>query len=382
MVAEPTGEPARVEAFDLRHHDDAATVVPRLSEWLAEQLGPDSAPRITTSEDDIANGMSSSMLLFDLEWNDEGVTRHDPLVARIAPDPNDIAVFPTYDLAMQFDTMRAVAKVGTVPVPEVRWLETSGNVIGHPFFVMNRIDGHVPPDMLPYTFGDNWLFDATDAQRSELEAAMVQVLANLHAIDDAPDRFSSLPPGDASNGYLARHLSRTRAWYDWSVADTGSRSPLVETALTQLTAELPDDPGETVLNWGDARIGNIIFEDHRPAAVLDWEMADLGPRELDVIWLAYSHRVFQDLAEGLDAPGLPDFLTINGVVTAYRAATGHELRDLDWHCKYAAVRWACAFLRTGARQAHMDGTTLTDDGDSLLHNRPTLTALVDGTFTY
>ena len=47
---------------------------------------------------------------------------------------------------------------------------------------------------------------------------------------------------------------------------------------------LEADPGPDVLSWGDARIGNIIYAGFEPAAVLDWEMAALGPRELDVSW--------------------------------------------------------------------------------------------------
>ena len=51
-----------------------------------------------------------------------------------------------------------------------------------------------------------------------------------------------------------------------------------------------------VLAWGDSRIGNVLYEDFRPVAVLDWEMATLGPRELDVAWIIFAHKVFQELA--------------------------------------------------------------------------------------
>ncbi len=333
-------------------------------------------------DDDIANGMSSSTLLFDMDWVADGTPHHAALVARIAPDPDDVAVFPDYDLAAQFHTMQAVADHSDTPMPTVRWLEETGEAIGRPFFVMDRISGQVPPDMLPYTFGDNWLADATDDERADLQHAMVRVLAQLHAIEATTQSFGDLVGDGAPGGYLRRHLARTHAWYDWSVADTGVRSPLVETALAQLDAAVPDEPAESVLSWGDARIGNVLFAGYSPAAVLDWEMADVGPRELDVVWLCYSHRVFQDLAEGLDLVGLPGFLRIDDTVRAYGSESGHAVRDLDWHLQYAAVRWACAFLRTGAREAHLNHTPLTDDGDALLHNRTSLTALVDGTFDY
>ena len=33
----------------------------------------------------------------------------------------------------------------------------------------------------------------------------------------------------------------------------------------------------TVFNWGDSRIGNMLWRDFEPVAVLDWEMATVGP---------------------------------------------------------------------------------------------------------
>ena len=56
----------------------------------------------------------------------------------------------------------------------------------------------------------------------------------------------------------------------------------------------PADEGPTVLSWGDSRIGNVMYRDFEPVAVLDWEMAGLGPREVDVGWFIYAHRVFEE----------------------------------------------------------------------------------------
>ena len=63
-----------------------------------------------------------------------------------------------------------------------------------------------------------------------------------------------------------------------------------------------------MLVWGDARVGNVLYEDFRPVAVLDWEMATLGPREMDVAWIIFAHMVFQELAGLAGLPGLPGFM--------------------------------------------------------------------------
>ena len=60
-------------------------------------------------------------------------------------------------------------------------------MLGTPFFLMDHVDGVVPPDVMPYTFGDNWFADAPAERQRELQDATVDVLAKLHSIPDAAD---------------------------------------------------------------------------------------------------------------------------------------------------------------------------------------------------
>ena len=64
-----------------------------------------------------ATGMSSETLLFDASWVEDGLKRTESLVARVAPDPQDVPVFPRYDLPGQFATIAAVSELTDVPVP-------------------------------------------------------------------------------------------------------------------------------------------------------------------------------------------------------------------------------------------------------------------------
>jgi aminoglycoside phosphotransferase (APT) family kinase protein len=138
-----------------------------------------------------------------------------------------------------------------------------------------------------------------------------------------------------------------------------------------------EDAAGAVLSWGDARIGNVLYRDFAPVAVLDWEMAGLGPRELDLGWLVFAHRVFQTLAETFELPGLPDVLRAEDVTATYAGLTGVEVGDLQWFEVYAAVLWGVVFRRTGARQAHFGEIELPDDVDALMHHAPLFRALLD-----
>ncbi len=103
--------------------------------------------------------MSSETVLFTAGWEEDGERSDHRLVARIEPPAGAWPVFPTYDLDMQFRVMRLVRAETGVPVPEPLWYEGDPEVLGGAFFVMDRVDGLVPRDVMPYTFGDNWVFD-------------------------------------------------------------------------------------------------------------------------------------------------------------------------------------------------------------------------------
>jgi aminoglycoside phosphotransferase (APT) family kinase protein len=353
---------------------DVASLQHQLEEWLATQLPSGARPRVTFHAGIEANGMSSETVLLDVGWTEDGEQRTGEYVARVAPAAEDIPVFSSYALADQYEVIRQVGELTDIPVPGVRWLEPTGDVIGSPFFLMDRIEGLVPPDVLPYTFGDNWLFDAPPEQRRQLQDATVGVLARLHAIADPEQTMGFLAPRHPGGTMLARNLAATRAWYEWAAVDLG-RSALVDRALAWLEANLPD-ASESVVTWGDARIGNTMYRDFEPVAVLDWEMATLGPRELDVSWLIFAHRVFQTITEFMGLDGMPDFLAEHEVRETYEGLSGAPLGDLTWYHLYNGVIWCIVFMRTGLRQVHFGEIELPDDIETLFHCRPLVEQLL------
>jgi aminoglycoside phosphotransferase (APT) family kinase protein len=382
-------EPMRMQ----RSSRDSNDMRQRLQQWLAEKLAQGSgddrleagtSPVVSDLAGTEANGMSSDTILFTASWTGRSGPHVERLVARVAPDAADVPVFPAYDLPGQFAVIRAVSDLTDVPVPRAWWCEPSSGPLGAPFFVMSRVDGLVPPDVMPYTFGDNWLYDATPEQRRRLQETTIEAIASLHDIDGAGDRFEFLDreaPGDSP---LRRHVAHTRDWYDM-VAREGAPSALVERGFDWLDAHWPGHESTPALSWGDARIGNVLYDDFTPAALLDWEMAGLGPPELDVAWIIYAHLVFQSLAEVFALPGLPDFMTVTDVTAQYEKLRGYAVRDLRFYLVYAAVQWGIVFLRTGQRQAHFGEREMPADPQDLLHNRPHLESLladvsgIDGT---
>jgi len=362
-----------------RSSRDHAELRDRFEAWLAGRLPTGAEPQVTSLASTDTNGMSSETLLVTAAWTEDGAPREERLVTRMAPDPADVPVFPSYDLDRQYEVIRLVGELTDVPVPRVWWSEPDPGPLGAPFFVMGHVDGRVPPDVMPYTFGDNWLHDADPGDQRCLQDASVDVLARLHAIDRPEELFGFLTPDAPGDTPLARRVATARAWYDWAAA-AGFPSPLIERVFAWLEAHWPAEEGATVLSWGDSRIGNVLYDGFAPVAVLDWEMATLGPRELDVGWLIYAHRIFDDIAGVMGLPGMPHFMRADDVAATYEAATGHTLRDLEFYGTLAAVQYGIVFLRTGARSVHFGEVGPPAEVDNLLHNRGPLERMLAGSY--
>jgi aminoglycoside phosphotransferase (APT) family kinase protein len=343
---------------------DRDTLRTHLQAWLTSRLPDSASPRITSFEIPSSNGLSSETVLLDVESDHDGTPRTDRLVARLAPPASAVPVFPVYDLDRQAQVMRLVATHTSVPVPVVRWSEPDPGPLGSPFFVMDRIDGLVPPDLLPYNFG-TWLSQADAADQRRLQDATIAVLAALHGIDDATTHFSflRLAPGSA----LAAHVDDQRAYYRW-VAD-GLRIPLLEQCFAWLEDHWPASEEPTGFSWGDSRIGNIMYRDFEPVAVLDWEMAGLGPPELDLGWLIFMHQFFEGVAAQFSLPGMPDFLRSDDVATTYESLTGHSPRDLEFYVVYAALRHGIIMSRIQRRAIHFGEATMPEDPNDLITHR-------------
>jgi aminoglycoside phosphotransferase (APT) family kinase protein len=352
----------------------------RLEGWLATRLPTGAAPRVTDLRVPQSNGMSSETLLLDAVWREGSRERREPLVARVAPDPAAVPVFQTYDLERQARVMQLVRTHTRVAAPEVHWVEPDPGPIGAPFFVMQRIEGIVPPDIMPYSFGDSWLFHASREEQSRLQEATVRVIAALHAIPQARVVFDFLDaPGDARSP-LRQHVAAQRAFYEWAMGEI--RVPVIERGFDWIDAHWPahENDAEPVLSWGDSRVGNVLYADFEPVAVLDWEMAALGPRELDLGWLIYIHRFFDDMALSFGLTGMPHFLRRDDVAASYARASGHMPHELDFYIFYSAFRHGIIMARIARRQMHFGELTMPDDPSDLVTHRATLEAMMDGSY--
>ena len=233
--------------------------------------------------------------------------------------------------AREFGTemFEASSDVGDVPAPRPRWAEPDASVLGQPFFVMERIAGTVPTGA-PTIHAAGWLAERTVDQRAVAWDSSLRAVAAIHAVD-----WQALAPFLADGVYgtsLESRLAHATTWYDWAKRDR--EHPITDAALDHLVTNMPPDPGPPVLLWGDARWGNLMFgDDHRVAAVLDWELASIGPAAIDLgWWLAFDE--FTTAAHGVEP--LPSYPSRAATIERYEELTGTAVGDPEWYEIYCA----------------------------------------------
>jgi aminoglycoside phosphotransferase (APT) family kinase protein len=310
---------------------EESTTAEALGRWLDGKL--DDAVTISDLTIPKASGMSMSTVLFRASAGD---TEYD-LVARVAP-AGDGLFEP--DLEKEFGVLALVGGQG-VTVPKVRWLETDESVLGAPFLVMDRIDGQVPGDDPPFTM-DGWVLELAPEQRGKLWSEAIRVMAGVHAAD--PTDAGSIHGLDADAAGIDAQVATWERYYRWTCGE-GRTSNVVDAGFAWLREHRPAAEGDPVLNWGDARLGNIIYgPDQEARAALDWELSTIAEPGFDLGWFVLFIRFYTEAMDVALPEGMP---TREEVVAQYEQISGRTAQDVDWWEAFAAVRLAAMFVRMG-----------------------------------
>jgi aminoglycoside phosphotransferase (APT) family kinase protein len=258
-----------------------------------------------------------------------------------------------HDMAREHRVISALAG-GPVPVPATVALCTDHDVIGAPFFVMERAPGRV------LRTGDD-LRQVPGDERAPLARRLVDTLAALHGIDPEAVGLADLGRPD---GFAARQVRR------WGTQLAASRSrdvPGIDDLHAALGAAVPTSQAVAVLH-GDFRLDNLLVtDDHRVGAVLDWEMATLGDPLTDLgLALVYWGRpgAGELLGPVAATPGtIEGYLGGDDLARRYADATGADLADLPWYVALGCFK--LAVVLEGIHYRFTRGQTVGADFDTI-----------------
>jgi aminoglycoside phosphotransferase (APT) family kinase protein len=353
-----------VPDIDQRDPDEVAAVLTR---WLATKSAGAAGPEVFDVQAPASNGFSNETILCRTRSADGEERR---LVVRVAPTKH--LLFMDADFSTQYRVMRTLAEGGSaVRLPTLGWYEEDPQYLGVPFFTMDHVNGEVPADNLPYTM-DGWVLEATPEQQATMWWSGIDALANVHRTDWRRLGLHWLTDPSRGRPGLEHQMSYYRDFLAWAAG--GLRVPVIESTWQWLADHRPPEEGDVVLSWGDSRLGNIIWDEFRCAAVLDWEMASLGQPEMDLGWWLYFDRQF---SEGLGVPRPTGFGSHEETVDRYSAVFGREMRDLFFYEVFAGFRFAVIMLRLSDLLVGSD--ILPQDSDMATNNLATqfLATLLD-----
>src|SRR5262249_29858461 len=228
----------------------------------------------------------------------------------------------------EFRVLSALA--GTdVPVPRPLLFCDDRNVIGTPFYVMERLRGRI--------FWSPALPELPREERRPIYVAMCEALARLHLVDWQAAGLADF--GRPGNYYLRQINRWTRQWQDSKTRENPSIDRLVE----WLPQHIP--PGdETTICHGDFRLDNMIFHPTQPRVVgiLAWGPSTLGHPLAGLAYNCICYTISPDsykclLGYDLAALCIPDQ---DEYVRAYGARTGRTQAITPFHLAFVLFRIA------------------------------------------
>ncbi|HMO69653.1 MAG TPA: phosphotransferase family protein, partial [Novosphingobium sp.] len=301
---------------------DLASLARDLASWIAARIPGASDLRLENLDYPRGAGMSHETILFDAAWREGSEQKRQGMVVRIRPSSQ--TVFPDTLFVEQFKVMQALHAGGHVKVAKVLWLEEDPGLLGQPFFVMEKKHGRVPVSYPPYR-QQGFLAEATPAQRRTLWENAVTELARMQLVPVSELRFLEGPP-HAREGF-AQEWDKYVRFVDW-LKDSPAHGVLAR-ALERLDAMRPANQPEGLV-WGDARIGNMMFDDDfNVVAVMDWEQPSLGGALQDLSWFTVLSETMHGATA--DLPRLEGMGTRDETVALWEQVCGKSAADLEWY---------------------------------------------------
>ncbi|MFD7446644.1 phosphotransferase family protein [Streptomyces sp. NPDC059909] len=259
--------------------------------------------------------------------------------------PPSGALLPSaHDMGREAQVQKAL-RSSVVPVAAVLLEDRGGDLIGAPFYVMEKVPGHIIRASLPPAYADN------AENRTALADGLVDVLVALHSVDSAEVGLGDF---GRPTGFLERQLRRWSG--QWAKSKTHDL-PAVDELAARLDAALPKiSILKPSIVHGDYRLDNCLMDladPARVAAVLDWELSTLGDPMTDLGLLLFYWRE-QGEATSLLTPTvttLPGFPNRAHLAERYATATGSHLDDLAFYEAFAHFKFAVIAQGIAARVA-------------------------------
>jgi aminoglycoside phosphotransferase (APT) family kinase protein len=302
---------------------EVARVREGLTAFLRAELGPAEAVEVAHLARISSVGNAREPWSVTARWRRDGRVHERRAVMLVKAEAGQLET----GLGVEFGVLRGLEGSG-VPAPPALWLDETGRWIGRPFFATELVPGTADSRALRVEGGD-------PAMRS-VALDLARAAARLHGVDWRAARIDCLPPvspSDAAGGQLAY-------WEDLFRRQRLEPHPALVYAFAWLRRDPPVAERVSIVH-GDLRFGNLLHDQGRLTALLDWEMVHLGDPIEDLGWV---YRALWSPARSLP---FEEFLA------AYGEAAGRpvDAEHLRWYQLFSEVKHSVISL-TAARSFH------------------------------
>jgi aminoglycoside phosphotransferase (APT) family kinase protein len=208
------------------------------------------------------------------------------------------------------------------------------NIMGVPFYVMERRRGFVLNNTLPPGV------EMTPELGLRISEAVVDTLVQIHAVDW---QSAGLAEFGHPDGFLERQL---RGWIERYTRAATEESPDVSSLTRWLVEHIPISPAPALIH-NDFKLNNTLVnstDPARPTAVLDWEMATIGDPLFDLAvslgyWIQSDDPVELQAIVPTVTP-LPGFFSRAEFMQRYAAQSGRDLSSMNFYMSFAYFKFA------------------------------------------
>lgn len=272
-------------------------------------------------------------------------------------------------VAKEAEVMRALGGAG-LPIPKVWGADAARGAL-----------------LVERARGRTWMH-APASKEEQLSVAQdfIRHLAKWHRLDPRTLDLPSFGPVLSAREHQRRNVEQMKR-----VAESqgGPVEPVLRISLDFLERKLPDYEGPTVLLQGDTGPGNLMYEDGKVSAIIDWELAHFGDPMDDIAWVTWrtTQHTFTHLPDRLkEYEALSGFALDEARIRYYRVYACVRLASLSSGPWGGFGLPAMGATRPRPAAAAEEGPTGADldrsaDGSAfvftILHRRMRLEALMD-----
>ena len=300
----------------------------KLGNYLCENLPHDCLPEPKPSDalmqvEQFPGGHSN--LTYLIRFGEREFVLRRPPFGPVAPT--------AHDMAREYRVLSLINPVFPL-APRPYYMCADPNVIGAPFYLMERRRGLIIRREIPAQMGDNLTL------RRRVSEAMITTLAALHAVDIHATGIDQI---GKPAGFVERQI---RGWAGrWERAKT-SELPESERIVQWLLERIPE-PGSATIVHNDFKLDNVMLDSENPGrvvAVFDWEMCTVGDPLVDLgLLLCYwpEPNDPEPRRESISAATTqPGWLTRHELVEHYAARTGRDVSGIQFYEAFALFKVA------------------------------------------